>query len=363
MNRHKTPDPHAWIGVDKGIHVSPLTPSLSPSVGEWVPFRAGEGKTAGSPTFHQAGCPRLSRRDFIARTLAASSTAALCGSSALPLLAKGKSTLPIVVFSKVYQTLKLSFDEAAAVTAEGRIDGIDCPVRPGGEILPENVARELPEYAAALRKRGLQLPLLTTAITGVSSPSTEDILRAAKKVGVQFYRLGFVIRATDAPAGKQVREVKAQLTDLAALNKQIGIGAIFQNHSPSGRSYVGGDLSEMHEIVKDFDPAQIGVAFDIGHALVVHGDKWRGHFEKLKSHLKIAYVKDVKREGRWVPFGEGDVGSTGYFKLLKELTYQAPVSLHIEFDWTDGGKTKTRPALVKALQDSSRVLRRWLTAE
>jgi sugar phosphate isomerase/epimerase len=220
----------------------------------------------------------------------------------------------------------------------------------------------LPQYAAALRKRGLQLPLLTTGITSVSSPCAEDILRTAKKLGVQFYRLGFVIRATDASAGKQVREIKAQLKDLAALNKQIGIGALVQNHSPAGRSYLGGDLSELLDLVKDFDPAQIGVAFDIGHALVVHGDDWRQHFEKLESHLKIVYVKDVKREGRWVPFGEGDIATTGYFKLLRELKYNAPVSLHIEFDWADGGKSKTRPALVKALQDSARVLRRWLAS-
>ena len=305
---------------------------------------------------------KLSRREFIGRTLAASASIPLCAGSALSGLAAETFSPPIVVFSKVYQTLKLNFDEAAALTAEAAIDGIDCPVRPGGEVLPEHVARQLPEYAAALRKRGLQLPLLTTAITGVSSPCAEDILRTAKKLGVQFYRLGFVIRETNASAGKQVREIKAQLKDLAALNKQIGIGAIFQNHSPAGQTYVGGDLAELYDIVKDFDPAQIGVAFDIGHALVVHGDDWRRHFEKLKPHLKIAYVKDVKREGRWVPFGEGDIGSTGYFKLLKELKYQAPVSLHIEFDWTDGGKSKTRPALVKALKDSSRVLRRWLAS-
>jgi L-ribulose-5-phosphate 3-epimerase len=304
----------------------------------------------------------LSRREFIARALAASSTAALGGASALPVLAEEKSSLPIVVFSKVYQTLKLNFDDAAAVTAEAGIDGIDCPVRPDGEILPEHVIGELPQYAAALRKRGLQLPLLATGITSVSSPCAEDILRTAKKLGVQFYRLGFVIRATDASAGKQVREIKAQLKDLAALNKQIGIGAIVQNHSPAGHSYLGGDLSELLDLVKDFDPAQIGVAFDIGHALVVHGDDWRQHFEKLESHLKIVYVKDVKRPGRWVPFGEGDIAATGYFKLLRELKYNAPVSLHIEFDWTDGGKSKTRPALVKALQDSAGVLRRWLAS-
>jgi len=98
--------------------------------------------------------------------------------------------------------------------------------------VPARATQELPQYTAALKKRGLQMPLLTTAITGVSSPSAEDILRAAKKLGVQFYRLGSVLRKPDVPAAQQVREVRAQLKDLAALNKEVGIGAIFQNHSP-----------------------------------------------------------------------------------------------------------------------------------
>ena len=305
---------------------------------------------------------KLSRREFITRTAGAAGAAALCGTGMLPGLAAEPWPPPIVVLSKVYQELKLDFDEAATVTAEAGLDGIDCPVRPGGEILPEQAAARLPEYTAALKKRGLQMPLLTTAITGVSSPSAEDILRAAKKLGVQFYRLGFVLRKADVPAAQQVREVRAQLKDLAALNKEVGIGAIFQNHSPSGRSYLGGDLSDMYEIVKDFDPAQIGVAFDIGHALVVHGDDWRQHFEKLKAHLRVAYVKDVKREGRWVPFGQGDIAATDYFRLLKQMGYRAPISLHIEFDWSDGGKSKTREALVKALRESAEVLRRWLAS-
>jgi sugar phosphate isomerase/epimerase len=267
---------------------------------------------------------------------------------------------PIVVFSKVYQELKLNFEEAAAITAEAGINGVDCPLRPGGEILPEHATRDLPLYVETLRKRGLQLPLLTTAITGVTSPYTEDILRTAKKSGIQYYRLGFVLVQPGAPPGAQVREIRAQLKDLAALNKQIGIGAIFQNHSPSGQSYLGGNLAELCDIVKDFDPAQIGVAFDIGHALVVHGDAWRQYFERLKTHLKVAYVKDVKREGRWVPFGQGDIASTGFFALLRQLDYQAPVSMHIEYDWSKGGKLRTRAALLDVLKDSSRALRRWL---
>jgi hypothetical protein len=44
----RTPEPHAGIRVDQGIDVNPLTPSLSPSDGERVPFRAGEGKLVAS---------------------------------------------------------------------------------------------------------------------------------------------------------------------------------------------------------------------------------------------------------------------------------------------------------------------------
>jgi L-ribulose-5-phosphate 3-epimerase len=233
-------------------------------------------------------------------------------------------------------------------------------VRPGGEIVPERAAEQMPRYVAALRKRNLSMPLLTTAITSAASPHTEEILRTAKDLGVQYYRLGFILRQAGVPAEKQCEQVRAQLKDLAALNRQIGIGAIFQNHSPSGRTYLGGNLNELYDIVQGFDPAQIGAAFDIGHALVVHGNQWRAQFEKLKPHIRVVYVKDVTRDGHWVPFGQGAIGGLGYFKLLRQMDYRAPISLHIEFDWTGKGKTKTRAALVKALEDSSRVLKQWL---
>ena len=302
----------------------------------------------------------LSRRDFIARTLAASSTAALFGAGAFPTFAAEQWPPPVVVFSKIYQDLKLNFEDAAALTAEAGIDGIDCPVRPGGEILPEHAVEQLPQYAEVLKKRGLQMPFITTGITSAASPHAEEILRTAKKLGVKYYRLGFTNKQADASPGKQVSEVRAKLKDLAPLNKELGLGAVLENHSSSGRGLVGGDLTEMYEVVQGFDPAQIGVAFDVGHAIIAHGDDWQRHFDQLKSYIKVAYVKDIKRGKGFVHFGEGELGSNGYFKLLKEIGYRTPVCLHIEFDWSDKGKSKTRAALLQALQESTKALRRWL---
>jgi sugar phosphate isomerase/epimerase len=303
----------------------------------------------------------LSRREFLLRTAQAASVAALgtpmVSSSAEP--AKPHHP-PIVIFTKVYQTLNLDFEKAAALTAAAELDGVDSPVRPKGEILPEKVADDLPRYSEALHKRGLSIPLITTAMLSPSPPDAEQLLRVAKKAGVQFYRLGFVDRVSDKSVKQQIAEVRPKLKDLAAMNKEIGIGAIFQNHSPAGHGYLGGDLHELLDILAGFDPNQIGVAFDIGHALKVHGAGWRGLFEELKPYLKIAYVKDVDKQGAWVPFGKGEIGKVGYFKLLRDIGYNAPVSMHIEFDWPGKGKDQTEEALLRALKESRVALRNWL---
>ena len=303
----------------------------------------------------------LSRREFLGRAALASATVALgpFGSS----LAWGAEqySLPVAVFSKVYQTLKLSFEESADVTAEAGLDGIDCVARPAGEVLPERATEDLPRYAEALRRRGARMLLLTTGIQSVATPHAAELLRTAKKLGLRYYRLGQWYHEPGTAPAKLVSEIKAQLKDVAALNKELGLCAIFQNHSPSGkRTYAGGDLGELRQIVEGFNPDQIGVAFDIGHALIVNGRDWSGHFDALKPHVKVAYVKDPGRAARFVRFGEGQVGQTDFFKRLKAASYAAPLSMHIEFEWADAKGAQTRTALVEALKDSLRVVKAWL---
>jgi sugar phosphate isomerase/epimerase len=110
------------------------------------------------------------------------------------------------------------------------------------------------------------------------------------------------------------------------------------------------------------NPDQIGLAFDIGHALAIHRDDWRGYWDRIKPALRIVYVKDVKKGGGWVPFGQGAIPESGYFQLIKQMGYSAPISLHIEFDWSDKGKAKTRERMVQTLRGNNAVLKRWLDA-
>src|SRR4051812_32066893 len=249
----------------------------------------------------------LKRRDFIKRTLTFSAATALTSGSLSVRSAPDGHVSPIVIFSKVYQSLNLSFRDAAALTAEAGLDGVDAVIRPQGEIEPEQAAERLPQYVEALRERQLRMPLTTTAISSPESPFAETILRTAKKLGIQSYRVGFVQSSEGAAKAKQLTETRAKLKALAALNKEVGIGALVQNHSPSGHEYLGGNLKDLYQLVEGFDPEQIGVAFDIGHALLVHGSEWESHFNRIKSSVRAVYVKDAKPPNRWVPFGQGEV--------------------------------------------------------
>lgn len=302
---------------------------------------------------------RHSRREFLIRTGSAACAGVLLPGTLAAAEPAESYPPPIAVFSKVFQSLRLDFEAAARLAQEAGLDGIDCPVRPAGEIEPADSAKSLPRYAGRLQERGLRILLITTAITGPTSAEAEKILETARRIGVRYYRLGSLSKSRTEP-DRQLADVKAALRDLAELNARIGMTAIFQNHSPSGNAYVGGDLGELESIVRGFPPELIGVAFDLGHALIVHGANWRRHFEQLKSHIKVVYIKDVDKAGNWVPFGQGQIAQTGFFGLLKKMGYRAPISLHIEFDWESGGKDRTRENLARVLRNSHAVLRKWL---
>jgi sugar phosphate isomerase/epimerase len=290
-----------------------------------------------------------------------------CAATPLCALAAGNAGRlpPAAVFSKVYQELKLDFEQSARLTAEAGLDGIDCTVRPGGQIEPAEAADRLPQYARALAGHGVGLLLAATAIQGLDSPYARPILETARRLGVGYYRLGFWRHQPGLSPGRRCALIRSALKELAALNRRWGLCALFQNHSSPGTeagAIVGGDLDELYRIVADFNPDQIGVAFDLGHALITHGDQWRPRFQRLREHVRAVYVKDVKRPAQFVRFGEGEFGRTGFFPWLARLNCRAPLSIHVEYDWAPPGG-KGHAALLETLRHSRKMLGRWWRGE
>lgn len=293
----------------------------------------------------------ISRRHF----LAASALAAFVPTAARSAETAPARPFPIITFTKPFQDI--GFDETADVIAEVGFDGIECPVRAKGQIEPERVDDDLPQLHAALKKRGRELSLLTTEILKVDALA-EKVLRAANRLGVRRYRLGYWHYDLAQPIPPQLANLKAQLRDLAALNRELGLHGGIQNHS--GSDYIGGPVWDLYELVRDIDPAHLGACFDIGHATLEGGTSWPINAKLMEPFLACVYVKDfawIKADkgwqAKWGPLGEGMVRRE-FIDWLKRSTYRGPISLHCEY------LTGAGPEQVAQMKRDLEVLKGWL---
>ncbi len=286
--------------------------------------------------------------------MAAAALSAGAGLAGAQTPAKGK--YPIIAFSKPFQ--QLTAQQTADFVAEVGWDGIECPVRPKGQIEPEKATDELPKFAEVMRKQKLDLHILTTAITSMQTPHAETVLRAASKLGIKRIRLGFWKYAKDKNPADQLKEIGAQLKDIADACKALGLQAGFQNHS--GRDYVGAPIWDVFSMIKDLDPKHMGMCFDIGHATIEGGLSWPIEAKLMEPFYTAVFVKDFtwKKDAKgakteWAPLGEGMVSKT-FFDTLKKSSYSGPISQHHEYEMGD------QKTMMGHMKKDLQVLKEWL---
>ncbi|MDO8992830.1 sugar phosphate isomerase/epimerase [Daejeonella sp.] len=241
--------------------------------------------------------------------------------------------LNVSVFSKHLQFL--NYNDMADAAAEIGFNGVDLTVRPKGHVLPERVETDLPKAMEAIRKAGLATTMITTAVQDANDPTDRKLLETASGLGVKYYRMNWL----KYPEGKSIPEAMMQfkktLTEISHLNRKLNITGCYQNHSGN---LAGASIWELWEILKNADQRNMGVQYDIRHAVVEGGMSWKNGLNLIHPHVKILAIKDciwLKKNGSWVvenvPLGEGMVDFKAYFKMLKEFNIQVPVSLHYEY--------------------------------
>jgi sugar phosphate isomerase/epimerase len=296
----------------------------------------------------------MNRREFLqAASLAATVAASTTGVRAAAAPPRWK----IIGFSKPFT--HLSVEDTADLVADVGWDGIECPVRKTAtHIDPERVEEQLPKMVEALKKREREVSMITTDITGVG-PQTERILKTAARLGIRRYRLGALHYAPKRPIAEQLDEFKAKLRDLAQLNHAIGIQGAVQNHS--GRDYFGAPVWDAMDAIRTLPPADIGVAFDIGHATLEGGLSWPIQARLSEPRYSLVYVKDFRWEKQaarwtpeWCPLGEGMVSRT-FFDTLAATGFAGPICQHHEYEL---GKTAAEQ--IRHYKEDLKTLRSWI---
>ncbi|WP_422080362.1 sugar phosphate isomerase/epimerase family protein [Ulvibacterium sp.] len=246
---------------------------------------------------------------------------------------EGKEKLPVYLFSKHLQFL--DYRTAGEKAAEMGFSGLDLTVRPGGHVLPENVAEDLPKAIEEIKKGGSQCHLMTTAVDNADDPLDAKVLEVASQQGITHYRCNWFRYDENRSMPDTLKEHAQTIKSLAALNRSLGLKGCYQNHSGT---WVGASIWEVKTLLEQADKEYFGAQYDIRHAMVEGGLSWENGLRLIKDHIKSIALKDYKWEkvgGRWkvinVPLGEGMVDFKKYFSLLKKYEINVPVILHAEY--------------------------------
>ena len=280
---------------------------------------------------------RLNRRQFVAGTSAAVATSVLSNSlSAAEELTQG-STYEYCTFIKFLQDL--SHEQLTQTLKAIGVDGAEVTVRKGGYIAPDAAADELPKLAEVFALHDLKINILTTDIVGIDSPHVESILKTASELGIVNYRMGYCRYDMETPILPQLASLQSKFKELAALNRERGVSALYHNHS--GGKYVGGTFWDLRQLLSDIPREEIGCVFDIRHAVAEGSGAWPIFYDIIKPHISALSVKDfnwaLKKEGDarlspiHCPLGEGQVDYETFLERFKRDFETSLVTLHVEY--------------------------------
>jgi L-ribulose-5-phosphate 3-epimerase len=254
---------------------------------------------------------------------------------------------------------ELGWSDLGLAVKDAGFEGVDLTVRPGGHVLPERAAEDLPRAIEALTAQGVKVPMITTDLTSAGALVARPLLQAAARSGVRYFKTGYWRYSSSPDVRAQVAEAGKALEGLAALARECRIEMGFHNHA----AYIGAALWDIAPFIDRLDARWAGYYFDPRHAVAEGGGgAWKAATHLVAPRLKMVAVKDcrwLKSPTGWeienCPLGEGQVDWAFVGKSLRDAQFGGPISLHLEYEIPTG----TRHTLDAATRDLA-VARRFL---
>jgi sugar phosphate isomerase/epimerase len=232
------------------------------------------------------------------------------------------------VFTKPWKTP--SVPELGRFVKDLGFDAIELPVRPGYQVQPENVARDLPVAARQLAAEGVQ-------IASVAGPADEPTIAACAAAGVPVIRVMVPI----APEGYMATEARVQREYDALLPalERYGVRLGVQNHCDR---FVANAMGLRH-LLEKYAPQHIAAVWDAAHN-ALQGEDPELALDIVWSHLCMVNLKNAfwrpttgpeAESMQWRPYWtSGRQGLASWPRVVAELTrrnYQGVVCLTAEY--------------------------------
>jgi len=182
------------------------------------------------------------------------------------------------VFTKPWKTMPLP--ELGAFVRDLGFDGIELPVRPGFQVAPERVARDLPAAVQALKATGVQ-------VYSVAGPTDEATIAACAEAGVPTIRICPSISLEEGYLAGEER-LEREYDALVPLLDQYGVQLGIQNHCGLSVPHAMG----LRHLIGKYDPKHVGAVWDAAHN-ALQGEEPEFAIDIVWSHLCMVNLKNA----------------------------------------------------------------------
>lgn len=236
----------------------------------------------------------------------------------------------LIQFSVFTKPWKMPLEELGSFVRGLGFEGIELPVRPGYQVQPENVARDLPRAVRILSNHGLK-------IFSIAGPTDENTIAACAEAEVPIIRIMVPI-GEDGYMATEMR-VQKEFDDLLPLLQKYRVKIGVQNHV---NKFVCNAMGLRH-LIEKYEPSLIGAVWDAAHNALC-GEEPELGLDIVWSHLCMVNLKNAywKRSNGpeavqvlWQPWWtNGRQGLANWPRTAVELRrrgYQGVVCLTAEY--------------------------------
>jgi sugar phosphate isomerase/epimerase len=215
-------------------------------------------------------------------------------------------------------------------------DYCDLSVQAGGHVKPDMASLDLVRAIESLRGAGIDVPVITTALTSAQDPNANEVLGIAGIMKIPLFRPGHW-KYGDADVMTRLAEVRRDVSLLGGLARAAGLAVAFHNEAGDN---IGASVWDTDALLRGMDPLAIGYDFDIAAAVAEGGEgAWFTALKLALPRIKMVTAADfywAKADaGGWkrtpCPLGQGMVDWPRFCTTLARANFQGPISLHMDY--------------------------------
>lgn len=192
-------------------------------------------------------------------------------------------------------------------------------------IIPSKGDVELDRFRLAAQSAGLRSISVTPYLQSGDLPETEQVLRAAKRIGASFIRLGVPGYDGTKHYSELFQSGRSYLREAAELCKEYGVKGLVETHHGT----IAASASAAYRLCEGMNPDHVGVLYDPGNMVYEGFENYRMGMELLGPYLAHVHVKNAawRQSGyhadgsdRWIAEWKGlKRGSVPWESVIRHL--------------------------------------------